>query len=243
MLPDLDPRRRRTLLIIADDAELRRVVSQALVREVNRVLEAATSREGIDLAAAAQPDLVILGVCPPDPAGVLVCREIRKWSSVPILVLSARQAEDDNVRLLDAGADDFVTRPFGTAELRARVRANLRRAEAAAAGAGGAAPPGPLVIGELALDLTGRTLRRGGAAVHLTPIEWELLRVLVTHAGRTLTHPQLFAALWGPEGEVPRQQHLRVHLANLRRKLEPGAIRPRLIVTEPGVGYRFEMPE
>jgi two-component system KDP operon response regulator KdpE len=242
MLPDLDPRRRRTLLIIEDDAELRRVVSRALEREVSSVLEAATGREGIDLAAAAQPDLVVLDVRLPDTAGVLVCREIRKWSSAPILVLTACQAEDDNVQLLEAGADDFVTKPFGPAELRARVRANLRRAEAAAGTAGRAAPPGALAIGELALDLTGRTLRRGGAAVHLTPIEWELLRVLVTHAGRTLTHPQLFAALWGPEGEVPRQQPLRVHMANLRRKLEPDAVRQRLIVTEPGIGYRFEMP-
>ncbi|MBV8200559.1 MAG: response regulator transcription factor, partial [Acidobacteria bacterium] len=167
-----------------------------------------------------------------------VCREIRKWSGVPIVVLSVRHDERDKVQLLEAGADDYVTKPFSTLELTARVRACLRRARAPR-------QPGvlPIELGDgLILDLAARTLRRQGRALHLTPIEWDLLRALVIHAGRTLTHPQLLAAVWGGAAEVRSQQHLRVHLANLRRKIERDVLRPRLIVTEPGVGYRFEPP-
>jgi two-component system KDP operon response regulator KdpE len=239
MLPDRS--RGWTLLIIEDDSDIRGVVGKALEQDAGQVLQAATGAEGIDLAAAAQPDLVILDLGLPDARGIEVCREIRKWSAASILVLSARHGDRDKVELLDAGADDFVTKPFSVPELRARVRACLRRADATVA-AGRLLRRGPVAIGELELDLGARTLKQNGLAIHLTPIEWDLLRVLVTHAGRTLTHPQLFAAIWGPETATTRQQHLRVHLANLRRKIERDAMRPRLIVTEPGVGYRFEMP-
>lgn len=226
-----------TVLIIDDEPQIRRVVKNALQSDVARVLEAGTGSEGIDLAAAERPSLVVLDLGLPDLAGVEVCREIRKWSSAPIVVLSARHSDQEKALLLDTGADDYITKPFSTIEFTARIRANLRRAQAAQL----AAQLQPIGIGDLVVDLTARTLRRGDQSIHLTPIEWELLRTFITQAGRTLTHQQLFNAVWGRAFGDP-QQYLRVHVANLRRKIERDAVRPQLIVTEPGVGYRFEMP-
>jgi two-component system KDP operon response regulator KdpE len=226
-----------TMLIIEDEAQIRHIVRQALEPEL-RVLEAATARAGLALLVAERPAIVILDLGLPDLPGIVVCREIRKWSAVPIVVLSVHHSERDKVQLLEAGADDFVTKPFSTLELTARVRACLRRAREPRQ-----PQTQPIEIGAgLVLDLAARTLKRQGRTLHLTPIEWDLLRTLVTHAGRTLTHPQLLTAVWGGDGEVRSQQHLRVHLANLRRKIERDVLRPRLIITEPGVGYRFEMP-
>lgn len=226
-----------TVLIIDDEPQIRLVVRNALQSEVALVLEAATGGQGIDLAASERPALIVLDLGLPDVAGVDVCREIRKWSSAPIVVLSARHSDQEKAQLLDTGADDYITKPFSTIEFTARIRANLRRAQAAQL----AMQAQPMMIGDLVVDLTARTLRRGETSVHLTPIEWELLRTFVTQAGRTLTHQQLFSAVWGrPFGDP--QQYLRVHVANLRRKIERDAVRPQLIVTEPGVGYRFEMP-
>ena len=207
----------------------------ALEPDLGRVVEAATAREGIDLAASHRPALIVLDLGLPDAPGEGVCREIRLWSKAPILVLSARHADREKVALLDAGADDYVTKPFSTAELQARVRAHLRRAAADDL-------PGdrPLEVGGLVIDVAARTLRRDGQPVHLTPTEWNLLRAFVRDAGRTLTHAQLFRAVWGALGGDP-QAHLRVHVANLRRKIERDPVRPRLILTEPGVGYRFEL--
>jgi two-component system KDP operon response regulator KdpE len=236
MLPD--PSRDSTVLIIEDEAPIRRLVRKALEPHVKRVSEAGSASEGIDLAAAENPDLIILDLGLPDAPGIEVCREIRKWSTAPILVLSARHSSSDKIQLLDAGADDFITKPFSTIELTARARACLRRARAAA----GQPQAEPIRIADLVLDLAGRTLKRQGQSVHLTPIEWDLLRVLVTHAGRTLTQLQLFSAAWGHAGEAGWEHHLRVHMANLRRKVEGDPVRPRLIITEPGVGYRFDMP-
>ncbi len=226
-----------TGLIVDDEPQIRRVVKRALEGEVGRMLEAATGGEGIDLAAAEEPGLIVLDLGLPDMPGVEVCREIRKWSSAPIIVLSARHSDQEKALLLDSGADDYVTKPFSTIELTARVRANLRRAQAAAS----PDRAQPIAIGSLAIDLAARTLKRGDQPIHLTPIEWELLRTFVTQAGRTLTHRQLFNAVWGRAFGDP-QQYLRVHVANLRRKIEEDAVRPRIIVTEPGVGYRLEMP-
>jgi two-component system KDP operon response regulator KdpE len=226
-----------TGLIVDDEPQIRRVVKRALEGEVGRMLEAATGGEGIDLAAAEEPGLIVLDLGLPDMPGVEVCREIRKWSSAPIIVLSARHSDQEKALLLDSGADDYVTKPFSTIELTARVRANLRRAQAAAS----LDRAQPIAIGSLAIDLAARTLERGDQPIHLTPIEWELLRTFVTQAGRTLTHRQLFNAVWGRAFGDP-QQYLRVHVANLRRKIEEDAVRPRIIVTEPGVGYRLEMP-
>ena len=223
-----------TILVIDDEPQIRRVVRNALAGEGVRVLEAEAGRAGIDLAAAERPDLILLDLGLPDAAGASVCREIRKWSSVPIVVLSARHSEAEKVAMLDAGADDYVTKPFSTAELQARVRAQLRRARTAAA----PGDAGPVTAEGLTVDTARRAVWRDGAEIHLTPTEWDLLRAFVAQAGRTLTHDQIFRAVWGRSPGDP-QAYLRVHVANLRRKIERDPVRPVLIVTEPGVGYRF----
>ncbi len=224
----------RTALIIDDEQQIRRVVRHALADDFARVLEADTGERGIDLAAAEKPVMILLDLGLPDTTGAQVCAEIRKWSDAAILVLSARHSDQEKVALLDAGADDYVTKPFSTIELKARVRALLRRS--AARGSNGATT---IHCGDLKIDLDARTLTRGGALVHLTPIEWELLRVLSTHAGKTMTHRQLFSAVWAGRDYGDAQQYLRVHIANVRRKVEPDPLSPRYIFTEPGVGYRF----
>jgi two-component system KDP operon response regulator KdpE len=224
-------------LVIDDEPQIRRVVRHALEIDGARVIEAETGRRGIDEAAARRPSLVVLDLGLPDAPGIEVCREIRRWSTVPIIVLSARYADEEKIALLDAGADDYLTKPFNPQELVARVRAQLRRARIAAP----SAAPGPVQLGHVTVDLVARSVARDGEPVHLTKTEWELLRVLVAHAGRTMTHHQLFAAVWGTaEGDA--QQYLRVYVANLRRKLEEDPVRPRLIVTDVGVGYRLTPP-
>jgi two-component system, OmpR family, KDP operon response regulator KdpE len=223
-----------TYLVIDDEPQIRRVVVGALSGNGTRVLEAATGRAGIDLAAAERPTVVVLDLGLPDVQGIEVCREIRKWSDAVIVVLSARHAEQEKVALLDAGADDYVTKPFSTAELQARVRAQLRRRRTVDA------PPPVVTASGVTVDLGRRLVLRDGGRVHLTPTEWDLLRVLVAHAGHTLTHRQLFAGAWGADASGDPQQNLRVHIARLRGKLEVDSVRPRIIVTEPGVGYRFD---
>jgi two-component system, OmpR family, KDP operon response regulator KdpE len=223
-----------TLLVIDDEPQIRRVVRNAFKGPGGRVLEAATGSQGIDLAAAERPDLIILDLGLPDMPGVEVCREIRHWSVSPILVLSARHSEEEKVRLLDAGADDYVTKPFSTTELQARARALLRRAQGR-----GAAGESRIEIGGLVLDLAARSLTSDGNPVHLTPIEWDLLREMMVNAGRTLTHHHLFNQVWRGRQFGNAQQYLRVYVAHLRRKIEADSIRPRYIHTEPGVGYRF----
>ena len=235
-----------TVLVIDDEPQIRRLVRNALAelslddvggaeRQV-RVLEAATGRAGIDLAAAEAPALVVLDLGLPDVSGLEVCREIRHWSAAPIIVLSARHADTEKAELLDAGADDYVTKPFSTVELMARVRAQLRRARAAPVGRADAVI---ISFGDFTVDLQRRRVERAGAPLHLTPTEWTLLCTLVTHPRQTLTHKQLFRAVWGNvEGDM--QQYLRVYVGHLRRKVEDDAVRPRFIQTEPGVGYRFE---
>jgi two-component system KDP operon response regulator KdpE len=224
-----------TILVIDDEPQIRRVVRNAFASESVRVVEAASGREGIDLAAAERPDLIVLDLGLPDLAGASVCAEVRRWSSVPIVVLSARHSEHEKVALLDAGADDYVTKPFSAPELQARVRAQLRRSRAGPRAGAGA----PVELDGLKVDLARRVLARGGAEIHLTPTEWDLLRAFVSNAGRTLTHDQIFRAVWGKAGGGDPQAYLRVHVANLRRKVERDPVRPTLIVTEPGVGYRF----
>jgi two-component system KDP operon response regulator KdpE len=225
-----------TVLVIDDEPQVRRAIRHALESEGTRVVEAASGREGVDSAAAVRPDLIVLDLGLPDAAGIAICRDIRAWSRVPIVVLSARHSDREKIALLDAGADDYVTKPFSTAELQARVRAQLRRATM-----GHPAEGEPQIeAGDVAIDLAARRVTRAGHPVHLTPTEWELLRAFVTHAGRTLTHRQLFGAVWG-QSHGDAQQYLRVHVASLRRKLESDAVRPRLIITEPGVGYRLEL--
>ena len=222
-----------TILVIDDEPQIRRVVKNALTADA-RVLEAATGLEGIDVAAAERPGLIVLDLGLPDVAGVSVCREIRRWSTAPIIVLSARHSDSEKVALLDAGADDYVTKPFSTVEFQARIRAQFRRAQLAEPQSSSA----PFTIGTLQIDAARRTVRRRGEPIHLTPTEWDLLRAFVKHAGRTLTHQQIFREVWG-HAAGDAQSYLRVHIANLRRKIEEDSLRPALIITEPGVGYRF----
>ena len=224
-----------TILVIDDEPQIRRVVRHALETNGARVIEAHTGREGLDLAAAERPSLIVLDLGLPDMTGADVCRDVRGWSAAPILVLSARHSDVEKAALLDLGADDYLTKPFSTIELQARVRAQLRRASQVPGAAGATS----IHAGAVTIDLLRRSVTRDGATVHLTPTEWELLRALATNAGRTMTHSQLFAQVWA-RSHGDAQQYLRVHVASLRRKLERDIVRPRLILTEPGVGYRLE---
>ena len=226
---------KRTILVIDDEPQIRRVVRNALASDDSRVIEAATGAEGLDLAAAEQPDLVVLDLGLPDRSGIEVCRDLRSWSNAPVLVLSARHSDTEKASLLDAGADDYVTKPFSTVELQARVRALIRRHVKSESDTGSTT----FSAGDIAIDHVARTVTLRGHEVHLTPIEWELLRVLVSHAGRTLTHQQLFNEVWHDRSYGDPQAYLRVHVAHLRRKLEADPVRPRHIRTEAGVGYRF----
>jgi two-component system KDP operon response regulator KdpE len=227
----------RTILVIDDEPQIRRAVSNALGPLSDRVLEASTGSGGIDAAATERPDLIVLDLGLPDMQGLDVCHEIRRWSTAPIIVLSARHAEDEKVRLLSAGADDYITKPFSLREFEARVRVQLRRA--AMVPDGGA--PTPIEVRGLRIDFAGHRVTRNGEDVRLTRVEWKLLAALAAQTGRTMTHRQLFDAVWGRAFGNP-QQHLRVHITHLRRKIEPDPSLPVLIVTEPGVGYRFQIP-
>lgn len=226
-----------TVLVIDDETHIRSVVRAAVESDGGRVFEAATGASGLELAQRERPALVVLDLGLPDMNGLDVCRRLRQWSSAPILVLSARHGEGDKATLLDAGADDYLTKPFSTVELQARLRAHARRARMGPLAGGDT----PLVVGHVTIDLARRTVTRDGREVHLTPTEWELLRALLGHAGRTMTHHQLFDAVWG-RSHGDAQQYLRVYIAHLRRKLEEDPLRPALIHTEPGVGYRLMLP-
>ena len=222
------------VLIIDDEPPIRRAVANALRPLGTRVIEAATGAEGIDTAATARPDLVVLDLGLPDMPGQEVCLEIRRWSSVPIIVLSARLSADEKVALLLAGADDYLTKPFSMPELLARMQAVLRRARPDAAAA-----ERVIESDGLSIDMVWREVRRDGQVIRLTPTEWRLLHALASHPGRTLTHQQIFDGVWAKAFGVP-QHYLRVHVTNLRRKIERDPTAPLLIVTEPGVGYRFQ---
>jgi two-component system, OmpR family, KDP operon response regulator KdpE len=221
-----------TALIIDDEPQIRRAVKNALAGIVGRTAEAATGQEGLDIAAAEQPGLIILDLGLPDVSGISVCTDLRRWSNAAVIVLSARHTPDEKALLLDAGADDYMTKPFSTVELQARVRAQLRRSAAAK-------PDAVVSFGDMVIDSAARTLTRNGEIIHLTPTEWDLLRTFVANIDKTLTHRQLFGAVWGRSPGDP-QQYLRVYVANLRRKLERDPVRPQFIVTEPGVGYRMQ---
>jgi two-component system KDP operon response regulator KdpE len=236
-LPAVEEIYASAILVIDDEMQIRRALASAMEHLSERVLLAATGAEGIQLAKTLNPDLVILDLGLPDMPGVNVCREIRRWSASPILVLSARHAEQEKVELLTVGADDYVTKPFSLAELVARVQAQLRRARVP-----NHSLTTPLVCDGLTIDFTEREARREGQVIRLTRTEWQLLQTLATHAGRTMTHQQIFDAVWAKSYGNP-QQYLRVHLTNLRRKIEREPAAPRLIITEPGVGYRFVIPD
>jgi len=219
-------------ILIEDEPQIRRFVRAALEAEGCAVTEAESAGRGLLEVGTRKPDLVVLDLGLPDRDGVGLVGEVRTFSSVPILILSARVEETDKVAALDAGADDYLTKPFGVAELQARVRALLRRVRS---GAG----DGPLVqFGEVTLDLARRQVTRAGAPVHLTPIEYRLLALLVANAGRVLTHRQILREVWGPN-HAGDTHYLRVYMTGLRRKLEADPAMPRHIRTETGVGYRL----
>jgi two-component system KDP operon response regulator KdpE len=232
----VEPRNSGTsILVIDDEPQIRRLVRNALEPTADKVSEAATAREGLDFAAAERPQLVVLDLNLPDADGLDVCRDLRAFTSAPILVLSARFSDREKATLLDAGADDYLTKPFSTLELQARVRALLRRAAPA-----GNQNAERILVDDLEISIAYRTVSRGSVPIHLTPTEWSLLRALIANSGRTMTHQQLFHAVWG-RAEGDAQQYLRVYVGQLRRKLEKDPVRPTLIKTEPAVGYRFEL--
>jgi two-component system KDP operon response regulator KdpE len=220
-------------LVLEDELEIRQFVRVSLEAEGWQVFEAGTVKQGLVEAGTRRPDLVIADLGLPDGDGVDFIREVRTWSGVPIIVLSARTDERDKVAALDAGADDFITKPFGVAELLARTRANLRRVRA-----GRATTDSVFRFGDVEVDLSARVVKRHGAEVHLTPIEYRLLGVLIANAGRVLTHPYLLREVWGPT-HSESTHYLRVYMGNLRHKLEDDSAQPKYIVTETGVGYRL----
>jgi two-component system KDP operon response regulator KdpE len=222
------------VLVIEDEPALQRFLRATLASQGYGVVEAARGEDGLRLAAASPPDLVVLDLGLPDVDGVEVTRRLREWTGVPIIVVSARGREQDKVVALDAGADDYLTKPFGVGELLARVRAAMRRAAAARHDTGEAV----FESGDLRVDLARREVSAGGRPVRLTPIEYKLLAALVRNAGRVMTHRQLLKEVWGPES-VEENHYVRVYMNNLRNKLEPEPARPKHLLTEAGVGYRL----
>ena len=223
------------VLVVEDDTQMRKFLRASLTSHGYRLVEAVNGSEALTHAASYNPDLVLLDLGLPDIDGLVVTKRLREWASAPIIVLSARGQEDDKILALDAGADDYLTKPFGTGELLARMRVALRHA----ARSGQERSEPILTVGELSIDLDKRSVHLAGKEVHLTPIEYKLLATLLKNAGKVLTHRQLLKEVWGP-GNVDNTQYLRVYMVQLRHKLELDATRPRYLVTEPGVGYRLK---
>ena len=223
-----------TVVVIEDEPQIRRFVRTALEAEGWLVHEADTAKKGLTEAGTRKPDLLVLDLGLPDGNGLDVIRDVRGWSAVPIIVLSARSDEADKIAALDAGADDYLTKPFGVGELLARVRANLRRPRATAL-----EDADPVFrFGEVEVDRTARLVRRAGVEVHLTPIEYRLLSVLMANTGRVLTHRQLLREVWGPS-HAEQSHYLRIYMGHLRQKLEADPTQPRHLLTETAVGYRL----
>jgi two-component system KDP operon response regulator KdpE len=224
------------VLVVDDEPQIRRAVRAGLERSGHAVVQAENGEQALDLAAEHPPELVILDLAMPGMDGIEVCRQLRQWSRVPVIVLSVREGEADKIAALDAGADDYLTKPFSTGELLARIRAITRRLAAEE-------PEAPtFMAGPLTVDYAHRRVLLNGTEVHLTPIEYDLLRQLAGNVERVLTHRQLLTRVWGPE--YAEDTHtLRVHVANLRNKIEPDPSRPRFIQTEPRIGYRFRLDQ
>jgi len=223
-----------TVLVIEDEPQMRRFLKASLESHDYRLVEAVTAREGLAQASGRNPDVILLDLGLPDLDGIELTRRVREWSRVPIIVISARGREQDKIAALDAGADDYLTKPFGMGELLARLRVALRRTAADADG------EPVFTVGDLTVDLASRLVRRGTADVHLTPIEYKLLATLVRHAGRVVTHRQLLKDVWGPNA-VEHTHYVRVYMTQLRHKLEADPSRPQRLLTEPGVGYRLKL--
>ncbi|HYQ91356.1 MAG TPA: two-component system response regulator KdpE [Candidatus Competibacteraceae bacterium] len=222
-----------TILVVEDEKEIRRFVRLALETDGCQVVEAEGYQRGLIEAGTRQPDLLMLDLGLPDGDGIALIRELRGWSSLPILVLSARSQEADKIQALNTGADDYLTKPFGVGELLARVRAILRRRSHTG-------DPGQTLVnfGTVRVDLIRRVVEKAGQPVHLTPLEYRLLALLLQHAGTVLTHRQLLREVWGPS-YLESAHYLRVYMGHLRQKLEADPTRPRYLLTETGVGYRF----
>ena len=227
---------RPVILVIEDDPPIRRFLRASLANHDYDVVEAETGKAALMLAPQQPPDLVILDLGLPDMDGLEVIRRLRDWTAVPIVIVSARGQEKDKVAGLDAGADDYLTKPFGVGELLARMRVALRHAATIAGGKGQEAAE--FILGDLKVDLAARRVFVEGDEVHLTPIEYRLLTTLVKYAGRVLTHRFLLKEVWGPP-YVDQTHYLRIFMANLRRKIESDPARPRYLLTEQGVGYRL----
>ncbi|MGZ3452270.1 MAG: response regulator [Polyangiales bacterium] len=223
------------VLLIEDESQMRRFLRAALTAHGYRLIETDTAADGLRQATAYNPDLVLLDLGLPDRPGIEVIRALREWTMLPIVVISARGNEEDKIDALDGGADDYLTKPFGTGELLARLRVALRHAERIAHD-----PEPVLAVGDLRIDFARRVVTAREREVHLTPIEYKLLATLAKHGGKVLTHKQLLKDVWGPT-HVDQTQYLRVYMAQLRHKLELDAARPRYLVTEPGVGYRLKV--
>ena len=223
------------VLLVEDEAQMRKFVRLALESQGHRVIECETGRDGLQQAAAHTPDVILLDLGLPDMDGLEVTRRLREWTATPIIVISARGLEQQKVDALDAGADDYLTKPFGNAELMARLRVALRHASRSSRD-----PTSSVVaIGDLKIDLAKRLVFVGDREVHLTPTEYKLLATLMNHAGRVMTHKQLLDQVWGP-GHAHQMQYLRVYMTQLRQKLEKNPARPKYLLTEPGVGYRVK---
>jgi len=220
------------VVVVEDERQIRRFVRAALEEENCRVEEAATAAAGLAAIGAAKPALVVLDLGLPDRDGVALIRDLRAWSSVPVIVLSARSAEAEKIEALDAGADDYLTKPFGVGELQARVRAQLRRPALDQAEA-------VVRFGDVCVDHVRHSVERAGVPVHLTPTEYRLLCLLLANAGKVQTHRQLLREVWGA-GQGENSHYLRIYVGHLRQKLEADAARPRHILTETGIGYRFQ---
>ena len=227
-----------TIIVVEDEAQIRRFLRTTLASEGYQVVEAETGKQGLSDAATHKPDLIILDLGLPDMDGVEVIKGVRSWSSVPIIILSARSQEGDKISALDAGANDYLVKPFGVGELLARMRVALRQAVSATNGS----EDGVFVVGDLQVDMLHRKVTVGGAEVHLTPLEYRLLSVLVKHAGKVLTHQLLLKEVWGPN-YVERAHYLRIYMGTLRHKLELDPARPRYLLTVVGVGYRLAVSE
>ena len=222
-----------TIILIEDDAQIRRFVRAALESENFAVFEAENAQRGLIELGTRQPDLLILDLGLPDRDGIEVIRDLRGWSQLPVLILSARAQESDKIEALDAGADDYLVKPFGVGELLARVRAMLRRRMQ-----GALDTKARISFGDIAIDLSARTVERVGQPLHLTPIEYRLLTHLLANAGKVLTHRQLLRDVWGPS-QVDNNPSLRVFMTHLRQKIEADPTQPRHLLTEVGIGYRF----
>jgi two-component system, OmpR family, KDP operon response regulator KdpE len=223
------------ILLVEDEAQMRRFLRASLTAHGYRLVDAGTAQDGLRHAAAYNPEIVLLDLGLPDLDGVAVLRQLREWTTVPVIVISARDQEQEKIEALDNGADDYLTKPFGTGELLARIRVALRHAQRV-----GDEPEPDVTVGELRIDLARRQVFARGAEVHLTPIEYRLFATLMKHAGKVLTHRYLLKEVWGPS-HVDQMQYLRVYMMQLRHKLERDPARPRYLVTEPGVGYRLRV--